>query len=328
MIMRQYRFPCGTLRFATDGFAILEIMDVSARPWGHAPALVDVGTFDFTLTDHGCDGAGTLPPDASLLFTNELFPGVSFEYFSSGDARVFRAAGRDVVTVDYKRGVAHGTAYPQHPTWERNYLFSCVVLPPLVEWMARHRVYAFHGGIARLGEDGVVVSARGGSGKTTTVMALALGGFEFLSDDIGVLAVTPDGLRVLGVPEPINLCPDAPRVLAPLKTLNLAFSGDGKQAFDAEGLLGYQPGAACTPRLLLFPEVDASRETSLEPMPRGEAVEQLLPNGLFLTGMVEGRERFEAFLRLVEATWPMRLILGGGIECLPELVRRALEEAR
>jgi hypothetical protein len=320
---RVFEFPCGDVRVQSDCREIFLEVEEATRYWETALRLSERHDFTFTLRWRQPEETVPLPPDAELLYRNHLYPGVPLEYFRRADWRIFRICGADVVAVDYDRGVAQAVTAGSSPQWNQQYIYNCIFIPPLIEWLGRHGIFMFHGGAAAWEEDGVVVLGPSGSGKTTAVLSLVEAGFGFLTDDIGLL-FDGDKLRVSGLSEPFNLCPDTPRLFAHLGGVAPVFHGDAKQPLPLEALRGAQIRQWCHPRLLLFPEVRPELEVALLPLSRGEALELLLPNGMFLTGLKEGRHRFLAFLQLLETTKPMRLVLGKGMHRLPGLVKDAL----
>lgn len=318
-----FEFPCGDVRVQSDCREIFQEVAEATGYWETALRLPERRDFTFTLRWRQPEERVPLPADAELLYRNHLYPGVPLEYFRSGDWRIFRVCGADVVAADYARGVAQAVTTGCSAQWSQQYIYNCIFFPPLIEWLGRNSIFVFHGGAVAWDEDGVVVMGPSGSGKTTAVLSLLQAGFRFLTDDIGLLF---DGakLRVSGLSEPINLCPDAPRLFAHLRSVAPIFDGDAKQSLPLEALEGVQTRQWCHPRLILFPVVRPEEEVALVPLSRGEAMELLLPNGMFLTGLKEGRHRFLAFLQLLSTTQPMRLVLGKGMDRLSGRVKDAL----
>ena len=326
MIERCYSLPCGDVEFATDSEAIVRVLDAKTGAWAFKERGQETASLRFSLLERKDGAPCPLPLSAVLIYTNQILPGVSFEYFRNGRQEIFRVGGTDLIVADYERGVAEGTCSLTSPAWDGEYVFNCVVLPILIEWLSRHKMYAFHGGAVVDGKQAIVLCGASGQGKTTAVMSLSFGGFQLLTDDIGLLMDSEAGLKIRGLPEPVNLCADATTLFARLAPLQTEFDGAPKKAFAIERLLGGPPVSEGTPRLLLFPEIAPESQTRVAPISRGDAVDLLLPCCLFLTGMIEGCARFEAFLRLIETTRPMRLILGRNMDVLPGLVRAALSE--
>ena len=320
---RVFEFPCGDVRVQSDSRAIFQEVAEATGYWETALRLPERRDFTFTLRWRHPEESVPLPADAELVYRNHLYPEVPLEYFRSGDWRIFRICGADVVAADYARGVAQAITTDCSAQWSQQYIYNCIFFPTLIEWLGRNGIFVFHGGAVAWDEDGVVVMGPSGSGKTTAVLSLLQAGFRFLTDDIGLL-FDGDQLRVSGLSEPINLCPDTPGLFPELSGAAPVFHGDSKQALPWEALGEVQTRQWCHPRLMLFPEVRPEEEVALVPLSRGEALDFLLPNGMFLTGLKEGRHRFQAFLQLLEATQPMRLVLGRGMHRLPGQVKDAL----
>jgi hypothetical protein len=323
LYQRAFGFPSGEVLVQSDCREIFREVEEPTRYWETALRLPERRQFTFTLRLRQPGERVPLPPESSLLYYNYLYPDVPLEYFGSQEWRIFRICGADVVAVDYEGGAAWGVTAINSPHWSQQYLYNCVFLPPLIEWLGRHGISVFHGGTVSWEEDGVIVMGPSGSGKTTAVLSLLLAGFSFLTDDIGLL-FDGEKLRVSGLSEPINLCPDACQLFAPFRHLAPAFEGDAKRALPWDAMGGVPTSQWCHPRLLLFPVVRPESDLALVPITREEALELILPNGMFLTGLKQGSQRFLAFLQLLESTRPMRLVLGKGMSRLPGLVKDAL----
>jgi hypothetical protein len=63
----------------------------------------------------------------------------------------------------------------------------------LAEWYADHGVAVMHAGLVARGADGVILAGKGGSGKSTTALACARAGFDFLGEDYAALQFTGAG---------------------------------------------------------------------------------------------------------------------------------------
>lgn len=322
-----FTFSCGDVRVQSNSLDILHELEDAPRHWETALRIPKRGELTFTLRLRQAGEIVPLPPQSTLLYHNFLYPGVPLEYFQSDGLRIFRVCGADVVALDYERSLAFGATSACNPLWSQQYLYNCVFFPPVLEWMGWHDVFVFHGGIVALDEDGVLIMGPSGSGKTTTVLALALAGFSFLTDDIGLLLVNED-LKVTGLSEPINVCPDTPRLFSEFCQWAPALQGTSKQTLPLNNMGGIQTRQWSYPRLLLFPEVHPDSDVALIPLARGEALDLLLPNGMFLTGMKEGKRRLLAFLQLLETTRPMRLILGKELRRLPKLVKETMSSLK
>jgi hypothetical protein len=324
---RAFMFPSGEVLVQTDCREIFQEVEEATGYWETALQLPEPRRFTFTLRLRQPGERVPLPPGSTLLYHNHLYPGVPLEYFGSQEWRIFRVCGADVVAADYEGSAAWGVTAVNSSRWSQQYLYNCVFLPPVIEWLGRHGISVFHGGAVSWDDNGVIVMGPSGSGKTTAVLALILAGFNFLTDDIGLLF---DGapLRVSGLSEPINLCPDACQLFSSFRHLAPEFQGDAKRPLPWDAVDGAQTRQWCHPRLLLFPVVRPELDVALVPITREEALELILPNGMFLTGLKQGSQRFLAFLQLLETTKPMRLVLGQGMSRLPGLVKDALSTVK
>jgi hypothetical protein len=82
----------------------------------------------------------------------------------------------------------------------------------------------------------------------------------------------------------------------------------------------------CQPRFLLFPQPVDWPESSLEPLPRSRALEELLPLTFVLRGHEFGAHQFRTLARLIEASACYRLYRGEDVSRLPALFDGLISE--
>ena len=84
----------------------------------------------------------------------------------------------------------------------------------------------------------------------------------------------------------------------------------------------------CRPSYLIFPRIVDWPESHLERISRARAMEEMLPEMVFVLDPGMARRQFRICTRLVEATECFRLHFGEDVLALPGLFDRVLSPAR
>ena len=201
---------------------------------------------------------------------------------------------------------------------------------PLAELLKRAGLYMIHAAGAALGGKGVLLAGASGSGKTTLALALIRGGFHFLGDDTVFLAApgtAGEALRVLAFPDEADITDETVSFFPELSALTRAPGAGGrpKQAFSATALYGLAPCWECQPEILVFPSPSGADRSVIAPMPKGEALIQIICNVL-RTEPGSAQAHLDALAALVRRCRCYRLQTGRDFDALPALLRRVLEE--
>lgn len=185
------------------------------------------------------------------------------------------------------------------------------ILPMIMEFLRLEGIYPIHA--AALEKDGraLILPAMPGSGKSTLSLALLREGMGLLSDDMPFLTSNNKTAEVLAFPEDINVCPDSLRFFD-----ELAFFSDrtpnerNKFSFPAEKLFPNALVERATPRLLVFPRIAHTPNSSLERISQTEAFIALLDHSLPPLNRRLARAHFETALNTVAACRCYRLHTG------------------
>ena len=195
------------------------------------------------------------------------------------------------------------------------------VLFSTLELLRLRRVYAVHAaGLVKNGI-GVIIAAPGGSGKTTSCLSLIRGGYRCLSDDHPLLRETKDGgVEMLAFRGRVAVTRKTVEWFPELQAAQAGFRQETvKRSFFLEQVWPDAAGAACQPRILIFPRVVDWPESSLEPMPRSRALEELLPQTLLVLDRELAARQFRTFAKLIQTVDCYRLHFGEDILGLPAL---------
>lgn len=199
----------------------------------------------------------------------------------------------------------------------------------LWHWMLRaHGVHLFHAAAVGLDGRGVLLVGEGGAGKSTTALACAAAGMDYLADDYVAVSEAADGsvwahalyARAKLTDRSLELLPearswaDAPRMEGEEKTL---------VAMDAAR------GVAFVRRIrvvaVLAPEVRAVAAPALEPLPAGEAARRLAVSTLRQLNHA-GPSHLAAAGRILRNRPVRRLILGGPPKSATDLIAHLIRQ--
>ena len=171
-----------------------------------------------------------------------------------------------------------------------------------------------HAAAVGLGEVGVVLAARSGTGKSTTTAALVLDGWSYLSDES--VALSAGSSLLTGVPKPLSLTPNAIALLSdkyPLARFGppdaVAGPAIHKSLWSASGLGGeVRETIGCGVVAVLERPVDDVRDPHATPLSAAEATVRLLE----LTQDFErfGPDGLETLATLCAQSQCIRLSLG------------------
>jgi hypothetical protein len=121
--------------------------------------------------------------------------------------------------------------------------------------------------------DGLLIAGVSGAGKSTLSVALAAGGFNYVSDDWTYMSLRTDGLAAHGTSAPVKLLPDAVKHFQSLQSYRLQTSMNGELAYEVDiaETFGAQVERECRPRWLVFLERTERAGAELAPMSSAES---------------------------------------------------------
>jgi hypothetical protein len=221
-------------------------------------------------------------------------------------ARVAYDMGAGAVSIfDAETATAFYWARDEIPAWER----SAPLRTVLHWWLGRRGATFAHGGVVGLDGVGVLLAGRGGAGKSTTALACALSGLDYLGDDyVGLLP----GER----PEALSLYSSAKVTDRSIELLpGLARFVSARSEDEEKSLLFLHPElqAQLVPRVALsaavVPELGQDGRSRLEPVSQAAAFRALAVSTVY---QVPGRgaETLRTAGSLLRALPAYRLTLG------------------
>jgi hypothetical protein len=195
----------------------------------------------------------------------------------------------------------------------------------LMELLKRRGFFPVHAAGLALDGRGVLLAGTSGAGKSTLSVALARGGFAFLSDDTVFLEAGASGWRVRSFPDQVDLCADAVSLFPELQTVAEAGRATGwpKWQIRPENFYGASIPIDVAPRVLIFPSVCGTATSVLRPLAPAEALLELAPNVL-LTDASTSQQHLNALAGLVAQCACYRLDTGRDLDDAVGVVRGAI----
>ena len=249
-------------------------------------------------------------------------------YFDESQQLYLEVPGRGRALCDVKSHRVQ-ISYPESEAsdpWLLAHLFFTV---PLAELLKRRGLYMVHAAGLAVGGKGLLVAGQSGAGKTTLALALLRAGFDFLADDTVFLSLGNSGLRILAFPDEVDVTAQTLGFFPELQRLTHASKASGrlKQPVCATSLYQARPCWECAPEAIIFPQPGKSSRSILTPMPKAEALVQLVCNVL-RTEPRSSQAHLDALAGLVNTSRCYRLQTGKDFDRLPGLLRSVLGQPK
>ncbi len=193
-------------------------------------------------------------------------------------------------------------------------------------WLARNQRYLVHAAGIGSAERGLLLTAKGGSGKSTTTLACLLAGLGIVGDDYAVVDAAED--RAYSLFNSIKL--KGPADVARFPGLESRFDNIERLAEGEKAMLYLHQHFPdrLLPQLpldaILVPRFADRPETVITPAAASLAFKALAPSTMFqLPG--NARDAFQGLASLVRRIPAYEIALGTDIDCIPDTIRRFLE---
>ncbi len=272
------------------------------------------------------DGAEVLPPSNHEIIDPRAEYGAAPRFARKGRLNFYDVPPLGGAVYDLEEGLC--VAGLADPDGYRPWLLEHLVLQTLALELLRGRgLFWLHAGcVAREGR-AVIFLGHSGSGKTTSCLNLACGGFDFLAEDRVFVRREADGVRLLAYPRDMAVTRETLALLPPLRErVGAKEFATRKLRVPASALFPDRGETSAAPGLILFPQVSDAERSTLTPVPAALALRRLLPSSLLASHPAVSARHFQALAALAAASRSYEAALGRDIAALPSLVGRALDE--
>jgi hypothetical protein len=180
-----------------------------------------------------------------------------------------------------------------------------------------------HAGAVAFADQGLLLPAAAGSGKTTLVAGLVAAGFQYLSDEVGVF--DPETLQLLPFAKRLSIKHGGSRALSgmypELSTQALCLRSGRERIWSLAPPADAWPSRPVTLRYVVVPKYVAGARTELAPMSRTAALSHVVEQSHRL--QAHGPTRMSRLIEAVQAADCYRLTMGNLQQAVGE-VRRLL----
>jgi hypothetical protein len=329
----QFSFHGHGLCYKTSSRTLLS----SVAAWAHEFRQAELGgEVSLTITFEEVSSRDAVPlvksPSSRLLFSGTK-PALGSSMRALWQCDVIQDEGRLVVDVHEQavlviqpeRGTAHG--YFLCPETMHPDLLESFFHYALAELLKRRNMFTLHATALEYHGRGLLIPGCSGCGKTTALLSLLQSGYRYLSDDHPILRDAGTRLELLAVPMKIDVTEQTIAFFPELREAvsGLLRQGVYKKSFYAEDLFADPLGRSCEPVMIVFPHLTNMSHSCLEPIPKSEALETLLPQPSLIHDEDTARREFQTLSKLVQQTACYRLHFGQDVLDLPQLISPLLE---
>lgn len=213
--------------------------------------------------------------------------------FSSADTLLVAVLAKRRIDCHVFRKASHTNALPA---------ISAVIWPLLREVWLRGGRLMLHAAAALIDGGAILMLADSGGGKSTSSLALARGGAQFLSDDISLISTgSDDRILVEGIRELVKVTAGTIAFFPELEPFRAHLEqGSPKVAVPIEKLFGNGSVAVSGPLAAVFQLHLSDRGPRVSPLPGADAVAALLRAQHIYRGQSIDRAAFEMIHRVAE----------------------------
>lgn len=197
----------------------------------------------------------------------------------------------------------------------------------LVELLKRRGFYTLHATALEKNGKGVLIPGCSGRGKTTAFVSLLRSGYRCLSDDHPLLHENNGELELLAFEEKVDITENSLKFFPEFQNIDdeKLPKGSWKRYFYIEDFYDDRFAMSCRPRMLLFPQIVDVPTSSVEPLKKSRALEELLPETLAVFDKNVAKQEFQFLSRLVDQLDCYQLYFGHDVLELPKLITPLLK---
>jgi hypothetical protein len=232
-----------------------------------------------------------------------------YDFYHDHGKMVLDLHQHGLVYIDGPHGQAHAyLVQPEFMEFELREFFLGMGICELLRWKGLYVIHAV--ALERFGK-GIMIAGKPGLGKTTAGLSLLRAGYGFISDDFPILRAKEKQVELLTYHDRIDVREKTLGFFPELQTISLTQrDGSSKNSFYVNDLFPGTKVNCCPCNLVLFPHVVPEKRSYLEPIPKYQALKELLPQGLQVQDKEIAKREFQLYSTLVEHTPCYRLHYG------------------
>lgn len=261
------------------------------------------------------------------VHSTDLYPGVPFRVYIQGDIIYFIALEDRCAVLDINNNTA--VCYtPENLGGERFYsIINTLVFPLINEFFALRRKYFLHCASVAKDDQGILFAAMSGGGKTTLTLAALSAGYKLVNDDLTILDVNGQAPCFVSFTKEMRICPDVLPMFPELVHLSEHVLDNGKISIWPDTVFKDCLVESVKADIILFPsDYMADDNSDYAPVGIDEAIELLVPHGLFITGKYTLQTRLFSLLDLLKNVRAYKIRSRLDIKRIPHLLDQIINE--
>ena len=193
----------------------------------------------------------------------------------------------EVTGIDYQRNIFY---YCRHPdSGSESILYGHAMVVIFGQWARQNGMLLLHSACVGCGGKGIMLSARGGGGKSTLAVSCLLDGMDFVSDDY--ILVNQEGpLRAMPLYRTVSLNQDMEALLKPgLPVIRIDRSRNDKLMMDASS---YEFRDSLPVSAIVYPNLTDDEFPSIGPASRGSVLVKIIDSTASQLGVFRDPEPY------------------------------------
>jgi hypothetical protein len=256
------------------------------------------------------------PPDDEPIFVQQAL----FSYYRRDDGIHIHFPEIGQLVLDLDKGTTKGAIVPS--CLDTYGLLEDIIASGLSPHLRRLGFFMIHAFAAAIDGRFALLVGDIGAGKTTTGIALLDNGWKLMSNDSPIVASSG---RVLSYPGFLSAYPDTLAMFASTRDLVTGpKENQRKIEFAAESLWPDIWLHEARAGVILFPQIQDTGKTTLEPLRKAEALGRLLPHSIDRWDEPMQSAHLAVLGELVESSPSYMLRVGRELKTLPDLISATL----